>query len=213
MINPDRAIVRYLSFLRERYVAKLLSLFLMSALAACGTAQNQISEAVGHSDAPGGCRNSENLLRDPLFTNDPSYGRGWRMAQHTGERSFEISVDAGTLQMERIAQEPWMLYRVTIESAALSGATLQYSAELKGDAPGEPMLHGFDHVAGLYIKAGREPARLADHTPNVGSWDWQTVTIQEKVPQGVTSVRVGFVHQAGGTLWARNPTLVIVSCD
>ena len=25
------------------------------------------------------------------------------------------------------------------------------------------MLHGFDHVAGLYIKAGRERARLADH--------------------------------------------------
>ena len=106
-----------------------------------------------------------------------------------------------------------MLYRQTVESMALAGATVRYQAELKGDAPGEPKLHGFDHIAGLYIKPGRERASLADHEPNVGQWDWQLVTIEEKIPEGVTSVRVGFLHQAGGTLWARNPSLVIVSCD
>lgn len=196
-----------------RHRRPLLSLILAASLAACGASPSQ--EAAGTSTAPanGGCRSSDNLLRDPLFTNNSAYGRVWRMAQHTGDKSFEVTADDGLLKMERIDKEPWMLYRQTVESAALAGATVRYSAELKGDAPGEPMLHGFDHIAGLYIKPGRERARLADHEPNVGQWDWQPVTIEEKIPVGVTSVRVGFVHQAGGTLWARNPSLVIVNCD
>ena len=197
----------------RRHRRCLLSLGLAASLAACGTSPSQDAADTNSAATSGGCRSSDNLLSDPLFTYNPAYGRGWRMAQHTGENSFEVTVDDGLLQIERIAQEPWMLYRQTVESAALAGATVHYSAELKGDAPGEPMLHGFDHIAGLYIKAGRERARLADHEPNVGQWDWQLVTIEEEIPAGVTSVRVGFVHQAGGTLWARNPSLVIVSCD
>lgn len=191
----------------------LISLSLAASLAACGTSPSQDAADTNSAAAASGCPSSDNLLRDPLFTNNPAHGRGWRMAQHTGELSFEVTVDDGLLQMKRIDKEPWMLYRQTVESAAFAGATVRYSAELKGDAPGEPMLHGFDHIAGLYVKAGREPAMLADHEPNVGQWDWQLVTVEQKIPPGVTSVRVGFVHQAGGTLWARNPSLVIVSCD
>ena len=197
----------------RRHGRSLVSLSLAASLAACGTSPSQDAADTNSAAAASDCRSSDNLLRDPLFTNNPEYGRGWRMSQHTGDLSFEVTVDDGLLQMKRIDKEPWMLYRQTVESAALAGATVHYSAELKGDAPGEPMLHGFDHIAGLYVKAGREPARLADHEPNVGQWDWQLVTMEEKIPAGVTSVRVGFVHQAGGTLWARNPSLVIVSCD
>ena len=190
-----------------------LSFLFVWGLTACGTVPNQGAEAFSNATATESCRSSDNLLIDPLFTNDPALGRGWRMAQHTGALSFDVSADEGTLKIERIGEEPWMLYRQTVQTAELSGATLRYSAEIKGDAPGEPMLHGFDHVAGLYIKAGRERARLADHQPNVGQWDWQAVTVEEQIPVGVSSVRVGFVHQAGGTLWARNPSLVIVDCD
>ena len=190
-----------------------LSFLFVWGLTACGTAPNQGAESVSNATKTDSCRSSDNLLIDPLFTNDPALGRGWRMAQHTGELSFDVSADEGILKIERIGEEPWMLYRQTVQAAKLSGATLRYSAEIKGDAPGEPTLHGFDHVAGLYIKAGRERARLADHQPNVGQWDWQSVSVEEQIPAGVTSVRVGFVHQAGGTLWARNPSMVIVECD
>ena len=190
-----------------------LSFLFVWGLTACSTAPNQGAEAFSNATATESCRSSDNLLIDPLFTNDPALGRGWRMAQHTGDLSFGVSAHEGALKIERIGEEPWMLYRQTVQTAELSGATLRYSAELKGNAPGEPMLHGFDHVAGLYLKAGRERARLADHQPNVGQWDWQAVTVEEQIPAGVSSVRVGFVHQAGGTLWARNPSLVIVDCD
>ena len=197
----------------RRHQRPLLSLILAASLAACGTSPSQDVADTNTASAGGGCRSSDNLLRDPAFTNNSAYGLAWRMAQHTGDKSFEVTADDGLLKMERIDREPWMLYRQTVESMALAGATVRYQAELKGDAPGEPKLHGFDHIAGLYIKPGRERARLADHEPNVGQWDWQLVTIEEKIPEGVTSVRVGFLHQAGGTLWARNPSLVIVSCD
>ena len=213
MTIVERALVLKFNISLRRWQLVFLSFLFVWVLTACGTAPNQGAEAVSNATNTDSCRSSDNLLIDPMFTNDPAYGRSWRMVQHTGERSFDISVDAGTLKIERIAREPWMLYRQTVEAAKLSGVRLRYSAELKGDAPGEPMLHGFEHVAGLYIKAGREPARLADHQPNVDQWDWQAVTIEEQIPAGVTSVRVGFVHQAGGTLWARNPSLVIVDCD
>lgn len=213
MKNVESANGPEYSVLLVRLPLSVTGFFLLWGLTACSTAPNQGSEDASQVTKTADCRSSENLLRDPLFINDSAFGRAWRMAQHTGDLSFDVSVDNGTLQIGRIGDEPWMLYRQTVQAAELSGATLRYSAELQGDAPGEPMRHGFDHVAGLYIKAGRERARLADHEPNVGQWNWQAVTIEEQIPEGVTSVRVGFVHQAGGTLWARNPSLVIVDCD
>lgn len=214
MLLSKRALHRRHTRVRISAVKIALIILLSIGLFGCAPSAQRDSGQPQASGTKGECKaTSDNLLFDPQFTSEPPYERTWRQAQHTGERSFDVTAEDGTLQMERIATEPWMLYRQTVQSAALSGATVRYSAELKGDAPGEPMLHGFDHVAGLYIKAGRAPARLADHTPNVGQWDWQVVTIEEKIPEGVTSTRVGFVHQAGGTLWARNPSLVIVDCD
>ncbi len=213
MTIVEKAPVPKLNVFLGRWQLVFLSFFFVWGFTACGTAPNQGAEAVFHATKTDSCRSSDNLLVDPLFTNDPALGRGWRMAQHTGDLSFDVSADEGTLKIERIGEEPWMLYRQTVQRDALSGTTLRYSAEIKGDAPGEPLLHGFDHVAGLYIKAGRERARLADHQPNVGHWDWQTVAIEEQIPLGVTSIRVGFVHQAGGMLWARNPSLTIIDCD
>ena len=186
---------------------------LLVTLCGCSTtAPLNAPLAMGEDDGEA-CQTSENLLLDPNFTNEPSSGQAWRMAQHSGEKSFEVTVDNRALQIERIGKEPWMLYRTTVKSEAIGGRTVRYSAELQADAPGVPQLHGFDHLAGLYLSVGRERARLAEHTPNVGQWSWQTFSIEEEVPAGVNTVKAGFVHQAGGTMWARNPSLVIVDCD
>lgn len=158
------------------------------------------------------CNPSENLLQDTAFTREGEFARAWRMAQHTGELSFSTEASQGVLEIRRIATQPWMLFRQTVSDPRLSGATVVYSAEIKGDLPVEPRLHGFDHVGGLYIKVGRGKARLAEHEPNHGQWDWQVLTYEEKIPVGETSLRAGFVHQSGGALWARNPSLVITGC-
>jgi hypothetical protein len=106
-----------------------------------------------------------------------------------------------------------MLFRQTVTDSRLSGATIRYSAELKGDLPVEPRLHGFDHVGGLYLKIGRGAAQLAEHQPNHDQWDWQTFSYEVAIPEGETSLRAGFVHQSGGALWAKNPSLVILDCS
>ena len=195
---------------RGRWVAYAA---LLVTLCGCSTtAPLNAPLAMGEDDGEA-CQTSENLLLDPNFTNEPSLGQPWRMAQHSGEKSFEVTVDNKALQIERIGKEPWMLYRTTVKSEAISGRTVRYSAELQADAPGVPHLHGFEHLAGLYLSVGRERARLADHAPNVGQWSWQSFSIEQDVPVGVSTVKAGFVHQAGGTMWARNPSLVIVDCD
>lgn len=159
------------------------------------------------------CAASENLLVDTGFTREGDYARAWRMAQHTGELSFSTEANEGVLELRRIATQPWMLMRQTIKDSRLSGATIRYTAELKGDLPSEPKLHGFDHIGGLYLKVGRERAQLAKHEPNAEQWDWQTFSYEQEIPEGITSLRAGFVHQSGGVLWARNPSLVILDCQ
>jgi hypothetical protein len=157
------------------------------------------------------CETSDNLLVDSEFAT-VGVSNVWRYAQHTGERSFSLDVEEGELAITRIATQPWMLLKHQVAEAAFSGANIRFSAELKGELPTAPSLHGFEHKAGLYIKLGRARAELAPHEYNKETFGWQTVSLERSVPQGVTKLEVGFVHQAGGTLWARSPELVIVTC-
>ena len=187
----------------------------IALLSGCASGSNPPQSGAIASDAVAAdhCSASENLLIDTEFTREGEYVRTWRMAQHTGELSFSIESNEGVLEIRRIATQPWMLLRQTVKDSRLSGATIRYTAELKGDLPSEPRLHGFDHVGGLYLRIGRDRAKLAAHEPNADQWDWQTFTYEEQVPLGETSLRAGFVHQSGGVLWARNPSLVILDCD
>lgn len=165
------------------------------------------------SDEKDGCEESENLLLDPAFVMSGDMSRVWRYSQHTGEKSFSYSSDEGILQLERISGQPWMILKQRISNPSLSGARVRFSAKLKGDLPTEPSIHGFDHKAGLYFKARGAGAELAEHPTNHGSFDWQLAVLDRTLTQGATRLDVGFVHQAGGTLWASEPKLVIVRCD
>lgn len=181
----------------------------------CASPGEQAEDAARGTDRsdPPACSTSEELLVDTVFSREGEFARAWRMAQHTGELSFSTEVNDGVLEIRRIATQPWMLFRQTVTDSRLSGANIRFTAELKGDLPDNPRLHGFDHVGGLYLKVGRDKARLAEHEPNHNQWDWQTFIYEEAIPEGVTSLRAGFVHQSGGALWARNPSLVIVDCE
>ena len=184
---------------------------LVTAIGAVGCATPSGQSADGGRVSS--CKTSENMLVDTSFIRRGEYARAWRIAQHTGERSFSTEVTDGVLEIRRIDEEPWMLFRQTVTDPRLSGATIRFSAELKGELPDEPKLHGFDHVGGLYLKVGRGKVRLAEHDPNHDQWDWQEFSYEEVIPPGVTSVRAGFVHQSGGALWAKNPSLVILDCS
>ena len=191
------------------------TLVLVALLSGCasGSVSVDSNESASGSSATRRCTMSENLLVDTDFTREGQFARAWRATQHTGERSFSVEVTDGTLEIRRIASQPWMLFRQTVDDARLRGATIRYTAELRGDLPSKPRLHGFDHVGGLYLKIGRDRAMLAKHEPNANQWGWRPFSYEAQVPLGVNSLQVGFVHQSGGGLWARDPSLVILDCD
>ena len=190
----------------------LSCLLLISLLSGCQSAQpGSLNTAPGEASVAA-CDSSENLLLDTAFTREGESAPTWRQTQHTGEPSFSVTTEGGVLEIRRIATQPWTLFFQNVEDARLSGANIRYTVELKGDLPTDPPLHGFDHIGGLYLRLGKRGGSLAEHEPNSGQWDWQPVTVEASVPKGVTAIRAGFVHQAGGALWARSPSLVIVDC-
>ena len=141
--------------------------------------------------APGvSCSESQNLLVDTRFQN---LGQGsWAYVQHSGPQSFSFTSEQGELELARTGDEPWMLLTQQVALPALDPDkrhTLVLSAELKGDVPTEPELHGFEHKADMYAVWC---ASMAEHEPNSGVWDWQRIDISVAVLSGKTRVQAGF---------------------
>jgi len=192
-------------------------MMMAGAIGACAGGQVETGgdAVVSENQANGarGCTQSENLLLDTEFSE--TRGGVWTFRQHTGEISFSVEREDGGILINKFGKEPWMLYTQSVAFPVSGDATLRFSAELKGQIEYEPPLHGFDHIAGLFLQPGksRSASRVATHQPNRGQWDWQTMTIEAALLPGATSAQAGFVHQGGGSLWARNPSLVVIQCN
>ena len=174
------------------------------------------STAVDRSAAKADCLVSQNLLADLRFVElNESV---WAYSQHAGDRSFSVTSAQGELAITRTGVEPWMLLKQKVAVPEITpdlSAKWIFSAELKGQVETEPVLHGFEHVAGLFLQPAASPmsAKMAEHAPNQGVWDWQRVEVMAPVLPSSKFVQAGFAHQAGGTLWARNPSLVLMECS
>lgn len=182
----------------------------------CATNPSQESAggaAINDSPSPAGeCTTSENLLKNPDFK--VSEQQHWLYSQHAGETSFNTQVDDGVLEMFRTGPEPWMIYRQRVPLSVDSPAKLRLTAELKGQVSFDPPEHEWEHHAGLFMQLKpSSKSSVADHTPNRGVWDWQEVAVELDVPRHSTHAFVGFTHQGGGSLWARNPSLVLIVCE
>ena len=187
-------------------------------LSACASdPQSDAPEAEGAAyaatqseDANSRCNESDNLLTNTDFATVDD----WIYTQHAGELSFTVSNENAELEMARIAGEPWMMFRQKVSLPPGDEGTLRLSADLKGAVQTEPPLHAQAHISGLYLQAGSrgDQAISADHSPNSGSWDWQRVSVTVPRAPGSTYAWAGFVHQGGGSLWARNPSLVLMEC-
>lgn len=159
-----------------------------------------------------GCTESDNLLIDTDFTLSRETAQRWQLSQHTGPQSFKLTSADGVVRIERIGDEPWMLLQQTVKNERFKGATLVYRVEIKGE--GLEGHFGFEPKAGVYTRIGTGGrARLASQSPNLGDWDWQTFEERIPLPSAVDRVQVGLVHQTGGVLLARNPSLVIERCE
>lgn len=160
------------------------------------------------------CEGFEALLIDPAFETLWQQGSPWRYRQHAGATSFSLTVNDEQLDFTRTGGEPWAIYRQTITDSRLSGRSVRYSAELKGNVSDE-VTHGFGAKSGLFLRLGPRPdANMADHEPNVGQWEWQRVTVEATVPEIFDYVEVGFIYQGGeGMLSAKAPKLELADCS
>ena len=159
------------------------------------------------------CAKFSSLMADPKFETLGRRGSVWRYTQHTGNRSFATKVEDGRINFSRIGDEPWGIVSQTITDSLLSGRTVRYSADLKGDVS-NIVTHGFGAKSGLYLRYGQGRATtLAEHEPNVGQWDWQRVALEVRLPEGFDQIKVGFVYQGGeGVLMAKDPKLELLEC-
>ena len=159
------------------------------------------------------CDGSSELIADPLFATTDDTASQWRYNQHAGNKSFRVDAMGGTITFKRVGSEPWAVFTQTITDERLDGATIRYTADLRGDVSPD-VSHFFGAKAGLFLQLGKNPnAFMGDQDPSNGQWDWQTYSVTKTLPVGENSVSVGFIHQAGeGAIQARNPSLVLVDC-
>ena len=192
-------------------VGRSFALILISSVMVACTAP--LSSSDPHKKNGMGCGVSPELITDPSFASIKEFGSQWQYRQHSGDQSFTITADEGTITFKRIGSEPWAIFRQTITDERLDGATIRYTADLRGDVSPN-VNHLFGAKAGLFLQIGKHPdAFMGDQEPGNGQWDWQTYSVTETLPVGENSVSVGFIHQAGeGAIEARNPSLVLVDC-
>lgn len=160
------------------------------------------------------CVDFENFLVDGEFqTIRPDRPSGvWRVRQHATAGSFEMLADKGVLSVRKIGPEPWTLINQSVSQPGLGGATIVYSADLKLDLTDPDPPHGFEYGGGLHVEAVNANRRtifrsVMEHEPRFGSSDWRRVRVTLRLPESTRQLRVGVIHQAGGTLMIRNPML------
>jgi hypothetical protein len=154
----------------------------------CGVRRDTLRRDGGARLSAKDCAKFSSLMADPKFETLGRRGSVWRYSQHTGNRSFATTVEDGRINFSRIDDEPWGIVSQKIADPLLSGRTVRYSADLKGDVS-DLVTHGFGAKSGLYLRYGQGRATiLAEHEPNVGQWDWQRVALEVRVPEGFDQV-------------------------
>jgi hypothetical protein len=175
----------------------------------CSSASSDVCELV-----------AGNLLQDPMFIqrNPTGVFQYWASSQHAGEPSFELEFDSGELTINKTGTQPWFYFRQNIAVEQLVGKKLALTAELKLDMEPQQRRQGFVVGGGIKMVARSSSLQgrklllrsVLDHEPHAGKTDWYPVQVVIELPKGSSTLDVGFLHQADGTLQVRNPSLQLV---
>ena len=187
----------------------VIALALFGTLTACtgdSTGQGPVAEEQ--------CQGrGKNLLQDPQFqtVDAPRRERKWSSSEHAAGQSFKYSVSNGELLIEKTGIEPWFIMTQILSREDIPGRKVVFSAEIKLDMQPPAIPHGFKQGGGLTINAmanGKPVVRsLMEHEPHMGTTDWQPVQVVVDLPKRIESVRLGFIHQADGSISIRKPSL------
>jgi hypothetical protein len=84
------------------------------------------------------------------------------------------------LTFKRVGSEPWAVFRQTITDERLRGATIRYTADLRGDVSPD-VTHFFGAKAGLFLQLGKNPnAFMGDQDPSNGSGIGKLIASQRR---------------------------------
>ena len=176
----------------------------------------KVSTGVASADSGSECQRSENLLKQADFSQVAGERYAWRSMQHSSQPSFVLAIEEDVLTITQAGSEPWFVFKQAVDTAQVAGKRVMLSADMRGDIKTEPRTHGFEYKAGLYyrvVTSDRSSQSFSgDQQPNIGEWDWRSFEVEVQVPQNLRSLEIGFFHQAGGVLYAKNPSLVILEC-
>ena len=158
-----------------------------------------------------------NYLQDPMFVARNAGGalQHWVSSRHAGEESFALEFDDGELTILKTGTQPWFYFRQVVAGEELAGKKLAVTAELKLDMPPSQLPKvggGLKVVARSGSLQGRKLLlrSILDHQPHNGKTEWFPVQVVIQLPEKTSTVEVGFLHQADGTLRVRNPSLQMV---
>jgi hypothetical protein len=160
---------------------------------------------------------SENLIDDPAFATlgAPRSKRRWQFSEHAAGKSFEYGASDGILTIDQQGIEPWGMVKQTVNAKPLRGRLVEFTADLKLDLTQPTQPHGFKLGGGLSITAKSnnklQLSSTMDHQPHMGKHDWFNARLVAPLPRQMNFLQVGFLHQAGGVMQVRNPSLRVVA--
>lgn len=189
------------------------------------TPNSQTNTEATSTTVAGACDNSAIHINNPEFTFDYQRGRpsGWLINQHGGDKTYEVMSREGTIRINNFGMQYWMRLSQRYPAHELVGKTFRFSADIKMDLNPEGWIQTLTPGGGLTVVVkGLKPGHhnpksvlLSVSMPNEprhGKIDWRRLNYEFTVPEGARTLELGFLHQAHGEMWIKNPELVEVGC-
>ena len=174
---------------------------------------------------PGQCSTSALTIKNPEFTFDYQRGRpaGWLINQHAGDKTYEVLTKQGVLRINNYGKQYWMRLSQRYPAHELVGKSFKFSADIKMDLNPEGWIKSLTAGGGLTVvvrgqKPGTHNPKAVLYTasmpnePRHGKVDWRRLSHEFTIPEGARFLELGFLHQAHGEMWMKNPEVVELGC-
>lgn len=201
----------------------------LSVLACACQQQQQTPNTTANNDAPNTasteCTPPTLSIENPGFEFDYERGRprGWLINQHAGDKTYIVETKPdGVLEINNFGKQYWMSLIQRFPAEQLVGQEIEFSVEIKLNLDPSDWLATLEPGGGLNIVVrGTEPGghnrkallyrSVMPNEPRHGQVDWHRISHQFTIPEGANLLELGFLHQAHGEMWLRDPQVKLVN--
>jgi len=165
------------------------------------------------------------MLKNPELEFDYQRGRpaGWLINQHGGDKTYEVDTHDGVLRINNYGKQYWMRLSQRFPANNLVGREFVFSADIKMDLNPEGWVSTLVPGGGLTVvvrgqKPGTHNTKSVLYTtsmpnePRHGQLDWHRREHRFTVPEGARFLELGFLHQAHGEMWIKDPQFSPAEC-